>query len=69
MNIRKTLLAVTGAAFVSLSLAALAAAGGHADENALIRLSEEGSKAAQSLLLARIAIFDGQTQDAVKLVD
>lgn len=69
MNIRKTLLAVTGAAFISLSLAALAAAGHNAHENALIRLSEEGSKAAQSLLLARIAIFDGQPQDAVKLVD
>ena len=69
MNIRKTLLAVTGAAFVSLSIAALAAVGHGADANSLIRLSEEGSKAAQSLLLARIAIFDGQTQDAVKLVD
>lgn len=69
MNIRKTLLAVTGVAFISLSLAALAAADGHANENALIRLSEDGSKAAQSLLLARIAIFDGQPQDAVKLVD
>ena len=69
MNIRKTLLAVTGAAFVSLSIAALAAVEYGADANSLIRLSEEGSKAAQSLLLARIAIFDGQTQDAVKLVD
>ena len=69
MNIRKTLLAVTGAAFISFSLVALAATVHGANENALIRLSEEGSKAAQSLLLARIAIFDGQTQDAVKLVD
>ena len=67
MNIRKTLLAV--AVFISVSFAALAAAGHNAHENALIRLSEDGSKAAQSLLLARIAIFDGQPQDAVKLVD
>lgn len=69
MNIQKTFLAVTGAALISLSLAALGAAGHNATEHALIRLSEDGSKAAQSLLLARIAIFDGQTQDAVKLVD
>ncbi|MCB1769825.1 MAG: YfdX family protein [Candidatus Competibacteraceae bacterium] len=69
MNLRKTVLAVTGAAFISLSLAAFAAAVHNADEKAMIRLSEDGAKAAQSLLLARIAIFDGQTQDAVKLVD
>ena len=69
MNIRKTLLAVTGAAFVSLSIAALAAVGHGTDANSLIRLSEEGLKRLQSLLLARIAIFDGQTRDAVKLVD
>jgi len=69
MNMRKTLLAVTGAAFISLSLAAVAAAVHNANENAMIRLSEDGAKAAQTLLLARIAIFDGQPQDAVKLID
>jgi hypothetical protein len=69
MNIRKTLLAVTGAAFIAFSLAALAAAGHNTHENMLIQLSEEGSKAAHSLLLARVAIFDGQTEEAGKLMD
>lgn len=69
MNIRKTFLAVTGAAFISLSLTALIAAAYDTRENRFIRLSEEGSKAAHSLLLARVAIFDGQPEEAVKLVD
>lgn len=69
MNIRRTLLVVTVTTLVSLSLAALAAADHNAHEKQLIQLSEEGSKAAHSLLLARVAIFDGQTEEAVKLVD
>lgn len=69
MNIRKTLLAIMATTFVSLSLAVLAAADHNAHEKLLIRLSEEGSKAAHSLLLARVAIFDGHTEEAVKLVD
>ena len=45
MNIRKTLLAVTGVAFVALSLTALAVE--HStNERAFMRLSEDGSKAA-----------------------
>ncbi|MCP5196010.1 MAG: YfdX family protein [Gammaproteobacteria bacterium] len=62
-------MAITGATFIALSLAALAATDHNINENSLIRLSEDGSKAAQNLLLARIAIFDGQPQDAEKLVD
>lgn len=65
---RKTFLAITGAAFISLSLTALIATAYATHENRLIRLSEEGSKAAHGLLLARVAIFGGKTEEAVKLV-
>lgn len=68
MNIRKTLLTVTGVAFVSLSLTALAVE--HStNERAFMRLSEDGSKAARTISLARVAIFDGQTQEAKTLVE
>ena len=68
MNIRKTLLAVSGVAFVTLSLTALAVE--HStNERAFMRLSEDGSKAARTISLARVAIFDGQTQEAKTLVE
>lgn len=68
MNIRKTLLTITGVAFVSLSLTALAAEH-NAEERAFMRLSDEGFKAAHMISLTRVAIFDGQTQEAKKLLD
>ncbi|HRW48466.1 MAG TPA: YfdX family protein [Caldilinea sp.] len=68
MNIRKTLLAITGVAFVSLSLAVLAVEH-NANERAFIRLSDDGAKAARTISLARVAIFDGQPQEAHKLLD
>lgn len=70
MSLRKTLLVIVGAtAFVSLSMAGLAATDHGANERPFIRLSEEGSKAARDISLARVAIFDGQTQEATKLVN
>jgi hypothetical protein len=67
MTLRKTLLAVAGITGVALSLTLLAPAS--AGEHKLIRLSEEGSQAAQAIKLARLALFNGQTQDATKLLD
>lgn len=59
-----------GTTFISLSLAGLAATTEHStNERPFIRLSEEGSKAARDISLARVAIFDGQSQEAVKLID
>lgn len=69
MNLRKTLLVVTGATFISLSLAVLAATGHDTGDRPFIRLSEEGSKAARSISMARVAIFDGQSQEAAKLIE
>ena len=68
MNIRKILLTVTSVAFVSLSLTALAVEH-NANERAFIRLSDDGSKAARMISLARVALFDGQPQEAHKLLD
>ena len=68
MNVRKTLLALTGITVISLSFVALAAER-NANERAFIRLSEDGAKAARTISLARIAIFDGQPQEAKNLVD
>ena len=69
MNIRKTLLVITSATFISLSFATLAATSHDTDNRPFIRLSEEGSKAARNISMARVAIFDGQSQEAMKLVD
>lgn len=69
MNIRKTLLVITSATFISLSFATLAATNHDTDNRPFIRLSEEGSKAARNISMARVAIFDGQSQEAMKLVD
>ena len=69
MNIRKTLLVITSATFISLSFATLAATSHDTDNRSFIRLSEEGSKAARNISMARVAIFDGQSQEAMKLVD
>ncbi|MDS4069321.1 MAG: YfdX family protein [Candidatus Competibacter sp.] len=70
MSPRKSLLVVIGATVcISLSLAGLAATDRGANELPIIRLSEEGSKAARDISLARVAIFDGQSQEAVKLID
>ncbi|MCB1769919.1 MAG: YfdX family protein [Candidatus Competibacteraceae bacterium] len=68
MNIRKTLLALTSITVVSLSLVAVAVEK-NASEHAFIRLSEDGAKAARTVSLARVAIFDGQTQEAKDLLD
>ena len=68
MNIRRTLLTMTSIAFVSLSLTVLAAEHS-ANEHAFIRLSDDGAKAARTISLARVAIFDGQPQEAHKLLD
>ncbi|MFO1430632.1 MAG: YfdX family protein [Candidatus Competibacteraceae bacterium] len=67
MALRKTLLAVAGITGVVLSLSFLAPAS--AGEHKLIRLSEEGSQAAQAIKLARLALFNGQAQDATKLLE
>lgn len=67
MNIRKTVLTLTGVALVSVSLAVLAVE--NANEKAFIRLSEDGAKAARTISLARVAIFDGQTDEAKTLVN
>ena len=69
MNIRKTLLVITSATFISLSFATLAATSHDTDNRSFIRLSEEGAKAARNISMARVAIFDGQSQEAMKLVD
>lgn len=69
MNIRKTLLVITSATFISLSFSTLAATSHDTDNRPFIRLSEEGSKAARNISMARVAIFDGQSQEAMKLVD
>ncbi len=69
MNLRKTLLVITGATVFSLSLAVFAAANQSTGERPFIRLSEDGSKAAREISLARVAIFDGQSQEAIKLID
>lgn len=69
VNIRKTLLVITSATFISLSFATLAATSHDTDNRPFIRLSEEGSKAARNISMARVAIFDGQSQEAMKLVD
>ncbi|MDS4041656.1 MAG: YfdX family protein [Candidatus Competibacter sp.] len=70
MNPRKSLLVVIGATVcISLSLAGLAATDRDANERPIVRLSEEGSKVARDISLARVAIFDGQSQEAVKLID
>lgn len=68
MNIRKTLLALTSITVVSLSLVAVAVEK-NANERTFIRLSEDGAKAARTVSLARVAIFDGQTQEAKDLLD
>lgn len=68
MNMKKTLLSMTGITIVSLSLVALAVEQ-NANDKAFIRLSEDGSKAARTISLARVAIFDGQPQEAKKLID
>ncbi|MCB1920162.1 MAG: YfdX family protein [Candidatus Competibacteraceae bacterium] len=68
MNIRKTLLALTSITVVSLSLVAVAVEK-NANERTFIRLSEDGAKAARTVSLARVAIFDGQTQEANDLLD
>ena len=68
MNIRKTLLALTSITVVSLSLVAVAVEK-NANERTFIRLSEDGAKAARTISLARVAIFDGQTQEAKDLLD
>lgn len=67
MNIQKTLLTITSVALVSLSFTVLAVEH-NAHERALLRLSDEGSNAARTISLARVAIFDGQPQEAKKLV-
>lgn len=70
MNLRKTFLVVVGVTCLSLSLAGLAAtADQSAKERPIIRLSDDGAKAARDISMARVAIFDGQTQEAVKLID
>ena len=70
MNPRKSLLVIIGATVcISLSLAGLAATDRGANERPIVRLSEEGSKVARDISLARVAIFDGQPQEAVKLID
>ena len=69
VNIRKTLLVITSATFISLSFATLAATSHDTDNRPFIRLSEEGAKAARNISMARVAIFDGQSQEAMKLVD
>jgi len=69
VNIRKTLLVITSATFISLSFATLATTSHDTDNRPFIRLSEEGSKAARNISMARVAIFDGQSQEAMKLVD
>jgi len=68
MNFRKTLLTLISVTLVSLSLAVFAVEQS-ANDRAFIRLSEDGSKAARAISLARVAIFDGQTQEAKKLID
>lgn len=67
MNIKQALLSITGITIVSLSLVALAVEQG-TDNRAFIRLSEDGSKAARAISEARVAIFDGQTQEAKDLL-
>lgn len=67
MNIRKTVLTLTSVALVSVSLAVLAVE--NANEKAFIRLSEDGAKAARTISLARVAIFDGQTDEAKTLIN
>ncbi|MDS4027435.1 MAG: YfdX family protein [Candidatus Contendobacter sp.] len=70
MNLRKTLLvAISATAFVALSAVGMAATDHDARERLFIRLSEDGSKAARDISLARVAIFDGQSQEATKLID
>lgn len=67
MTLRKTLLAVASITSVALSLTLLAPAS--AGEHKFIRLSEEGSQAAQAIKLARLALFNGQTQEATQWLE
>lgn len=71
MKIRKASLAAVSVALISslLSIAGIAATHQDARERPFIRLSEDGSKAMRAISMARVAIFDGQEKEAVKLVD
>lgn len=67
MKIRTLLLSATGASIIATSLALTGPA--TADEQSSMKLSEEGSKAIHAMSLARVAIFEGQPQEAEKLVE
>ena len=67
MKIRTLLFSATSAVIIATSLALTGPA--MADEHSSVKLSEEGSKAVHAMSLARVAIFEGQPQEAEKLVE
>ncbi|MCP5426540.1 MAG: YfdX family protein [Gammaproteobacteria bacterium] len=69
MNIRKTLVSAFVVALASVSMAAMAVEhDANSEAKSFIRLSEDGSTAARTISLARVAIFDGQPKEAADLV-